>query len=271
MYKLIALDLDGTLTDKNKNILPETREKLMELAKRGIKIVLASGRPTAGLFKEAMELRLDLYGGYLLSFNGARVLDYKTNHVIYEQTLPAEVAHTMYDRAKLFGLSPLTYNATKIITEDAGDHWIQLECFTTKMPIWLVQNFKETVDFPVNKVLITGEPYYIEQILDEFKKPYEETMSIYRSDPYYIECMAQGIDKAKSLSAICKILNIKQEETIAFGDGYNDLSMIEWCGLGVAMENAVDEVKSRANYITKSNNDNGVAYCLNELEEKGLL
>ena len=104
MYKLIALDLDGTLTDKNKNILEETKQELIKLAQKGIIIVLASGRPTAGIFKEAKELTLDQVGGYLLSFNGARVLDYKTNEVVYEQTLSSEIAHEMYDRAKAFGL-----------------------------------------------------------------------------------------------------------------------------------------------------------------------
>ena len=257
MYKLIALDLDGTLTDKNKNILEETKQELIKLAQKGIIIVLASGRPTAGIFKEAKELTLDKVGGYLLSFNGARVLDYKTNEVVYEQTLSSEVAHEMYDRAKAFGLSPLTYNATEIITEDIGDHWIQLESFTTKMNIKHVQDFKKEVNFDVNKVLITGEPAYVAQILDEFKAPYEG--------------MANGIDKAASLDVLCKKLGIKQEETIAFGDGYNDLSLIEYCGYGVAMENAVDEVKERANYITLSNNDNGIAYCLKQLEEKGLI
>ena len=271
MYKLIALDLDGTLTDKNKNILEETKQELIKLAQKGVIIVLASGRPTAGIFKEAKELTLDQVGGYLLSFNGARVLDYKTNEVVYEQTLSSEIAHEMYDRAKAFGLSPLTYNATEIITEDIGDHWIQLESFTTKMNIKHVQDFKKEVSFDVNKVLITGEPAYVAQILDEFKAPYEGKMSIYRSDPYFIECMANGIDKAASLDVLCKKLGIKQEETIAFGDGYNDLSLIEYCGYGVAMENAVDEVKERANYITLSNNDNGIAYCLKQLEEKGLI
>ena len=271
MYKLIALDLDGTLTDDHKNILEETKQKLIELANKGVVIVLASGRPTAGIFKEANELTLDNVGGYLLSFNGARVLDYQTNEVVYEQTLSPEVAHEMYDRAKYFGLSPLTYNPTEIITEDIGDHWIQKESFTTKMNIHHVHDFKSFVDFPVNKVLITGEPAYVATIIDEFKAPYEGKMSIYRSDPYFIECMANGIDKAASLRVLCEKLGIKQEETIAFGDGYNDLSLIEYCGYGVAMANAVDEVKERANYITLSNNDNGIAYCLKQLEEQGLI
>ena len=262
MYKLIALDLDGTLTDKNKNILEETKQELIKLAQKGVIIVLASGRPTAGIFKEAKELTLDKVGGYLLSFNGARVLDYKTNEVVYEQTLSSKVAHEMYDRAKVFGLSPLTYNATEIITEDIGDHWIQLESFTTKMNIKHVQDFKKEVNFDVNKVLITGEPAYVAQILDEFKAPYEGKMSIYRSDPYFIECMANGIDKAASLDVLCKKLGIKQEETIAFGDGYNDQAMFREVGHGIAMGNAVDVLKEKATYITDNFDQEGILKAL---------
>ena len=264
MYKLIALDLDGTLTDKNKNILEETKQELIKLAQKGIIIVLASGRPTAGIFKEAKELTLDKVGGYLLSFNGARVLDYKTNEVVYEQTLSSEVAHEMYDRAKAFGLSPLTYNATEIITEDIGDHWIQLESFTTKMNIKHVQDFKKEVNFDVNKVLITGEPAYVAQILDEFKAPYEGKMSIYRSDPYFIECMANGIDKAASLDVLCKKLGIKQDETIAFGDGRNDLEMLEEVNTGVAMGNAVPEAKAVANEVCQDVINDGITLWLKE-------
>ena len=177
-YKLIALDLDGTLTNDKKEILEETKEVLIELAKKGIHIVLASGRPTPGLFKEAKELKFDEVGGYLLSFNGAWVINYQTGEVIYEQTLTADVAHEMYDRAKSFGVSVLTYNSKEIITEDLGDHWVQIESFTTKMPICHVQSFKEAVTGNVNKVLITGEPAYVATVVDDFKAPYGDRMSI---------------------------------------------------------------------------------------------
>ena len=94
-------------------------------------------------------------------------------------------------------------------------------------------------------------------------------MSIYRSAPFFIEVMAQGIDKAASLQALIERLGIKQEEVISFGDGYNDLSMIEFAGMGVAMENAVDQVKQCADYITLSNDDEGIYECLKLLNEKG--
>ena len=137
------------------------------------------------------------------------------------------------------------------------------------MPIKHIDSFKETVNFSVNKVLLTGEPDYAKRIIDEFKEPYGESLSIYRSAPFFIEVMAQGIDKAASLQMLIEQLGIKQEEVISFGDGYNDLSLIEFAGMGVAMANAVDEVKQRANYITLSNDEEGIYECLKMLSGKG--
>ena len=268
-YKLIALDLDGTLKSTNKQILPKTKIILQELAKQGIVIVLASGRPTAGLYKEADELKLNETGGYLLSFNGAKVVDYQTKETIYQKVYNAKIAHDVYDRAKKYGLAVMTYGDGVIITEDIDDEYVIIESEINHLPIKLVKNFKETVDFSVNKVLLTGKPEYVEKIIDEFKEPYGDSLSIYRSAPFFIEVMAQGIDKAASLQALIERLGIKQEEVISFGDGYNDLSMIEFAGMGVAMENAVDQVKQCADYITLSNDDEGIYECLKLLNEKG--
>ena len=153
-YKLIALDLDGTLKSTNKQILPKTKIILQELAKQGIAIVLASGRPTAGLYKEADELKLNETGGYLLSFNGAKVVDYQTKETIYQKVYNAKIAHDVYDRAKKYGLAVMTYGDGVIITEDIDDEYVIIESEINHLPIKLVKNFKETVDFSVNKVLL---------------------------------------------------------------------------------------------------------------------
>ena len=163
----------------------------------------------------------------------------------------------------------MTYADGVIITEDIDDEYVIIESEINHLPIKLVKNFKETVDFSVNKVLLTGKPEYVQKIIDEFKESYGDSLSIYRSAPFFIEVMAQGIDKAASLQALIERLGIKQEEVISFGDGYNDLSMIEFAGMGVAMENAVDQVKQCADYITLSNDDEGIYECLKLLNEKG--
>lgn len=268
-YKLIALDLDGTLTSTDKQILPKTKEILQNLANQGVTIVLASGRPTAGLYREAEELKLAQNGGYLLSFNGAKVVDYQTKEIVYEKVYDAKTVHSVYDRAKEYNLAVMTYTDELIITEDETDEYVMVESKINHMPLKHVDDFKGAVDFSVNKVLLTGKPEYAGAIVEEFKAPYGDSLSIYRSAPYFIEVMAQGIDKAASLQALIDNLNIKQSEVISFGDGYNDLSMIEFAGMGVAMANAVDEVKQRADYITLSNDEEGIYECLKMLQEKG--
>ena len=232
----------------------------------GIKIVLASGRPTPGLRHEAKELDLEKYGGYILSFNGARVVDVKTKDTIYEQTLTIDEAKKAYDRAKEYGLACMTYEDDMIVTEDINDEYVNVESSINDIQKKKV-SFKTNLKNPIHKVLLTGKPDYVGSIIDEFKQPFGDSLSIYRSAPFFIEIMAQGIDKAASLDRLVKILGMKQEEVMAFGDGYNDLSMIEYAGMGIAMDNAVDGVKERANYITLSNNDDGIADALYKMIE----
>ena len=265
-YKLIALDLDGTLKNTNNEITPQTKEALIKAQEMGIKIVLASGRPTPGLRHEAKELDLEKYGGYILSFNGARVVDVKTKDTIYEQTLTIDEAKKAYDRAKEYGLACMTYEDDMIVTEDIDDEYVNVESSINDIQKKKV-SFKTNLKNPIHKVLLTGKPDYVGSIIDEFKQPFGDSLSIYRSAPFFIEIMAQGIDKAASLDRLVKILGMKQEEVMAFGDGYNDLSMIEYAGMGIAMDNAVDGVKERANYITLSNNDDGIADALYKMIE----
>ncbi len=266
-YKLIALDLDGTLKNSKNMITPKTKEALMKVQEMGVKIVLASGRPTPGLRFDSKELKLNEYGGYLLSFNGARVYDIQNDKSIYEQTLSIDEAKAVYDRAKEFNLVPMTYKGNIILTEKGDDEYVQVESRICKIEIQEVENLPLKFENPIFKLLLTATPEYAGSVVESFKEPFENSLSIYRSAPFFIEVMAQGIDKAASLERLVRYLGISKEEVMAFGDGYNDLSMIEYAGLGVAMENAVEGVKERADFITKSNDEDGIAYVLSQYFE----
>lgn len=257
-YKIIALDLDGTLKNNQNEITPKTKAALIECQKRGLTVVLASGRPTPGLRYEAAALELEKYGGILLSFNGARVYDIKNDRVIFEKVVKKEVADLMYDRAKAYGLACLTYDGDDILTEDDDDQYVQVEKSINDMPIRHTDHFKASFNHDVNKVLLTGEPDYIASIEEAFKAPYQDQLSIYRSAPFFIEIMAQNVDKAASLQKVCEALGASKEELIAFGDGFNDISMIAFAGLGVAMGNAQEPVKQAADIITLSNEEDGI-------------
>lgn len=214
-YKLIALDLDGTLKNSDNQITAKTKEALIEVQKQGVKIVLASGRPTAGLRHEAKELLLDKFGGYLLSFNGARVGTVPNQETVYEQTLSIEEAKKVYTRAKQYNLACMTYKNDSIYTEDIDDEYVCIEAKINDIRKYQVSSFIDILENPIHKVLLTGTPDYIASIEEEFKKPFGNELSIYRSAPFFLEVMAKNIDKAASLDRLAKSLGIKQEEVIA--------------------------------------------------------
>lgn len=266
-YKLIALDLDGTLKNSENKITEETRKTLIKAQQLGAKVVLASGRPTPGLRHEAAALDLETYEGYLLAFNGAKVMDAKTRQTMFEQCLTVEQAKKAYDEAKKHDLAILTYYDNGVYTEDVEDQYVKVEGHINDIEINKVDDFKAILRDPINKVLCTGEPEHVASVLKEYQDAFPG-LSIYRSAPYFIEVMAPNIDKAASLDKLVKMLGLTREEVIAFGDGYNDLSLIEYAGCGVAMNNAVDEVKEKADVVTLSNDEDGIAYMLKKLEEE---
>lgn len=266
-YKLIALDLDGTLKNSQNRITEETRKTLIKAQQLGATIVLASGRPTPGLRHEAEILELEKYEGYLLAFNGAKVMDAKTRQTMFEQCLTVDQAKKAYDEAKKHHLAILTYYDDAVYTEDADDHYVNVEGHINDIEIKKVDSFKSILKDPINKVLCTGEPEHVASVLQDYQDAFPG-LSIYRSAPYFIEVMAPHIDKAASLDKLVKLLGLSQNEVIAFGDGFNDLSLIEYAGCGVAMANAVDEVKEKADTVTLSNDEDGIAYMLKKLEEE---
>lgn len=265
MNKLIALDIDGTLTNSKKEILPKTKEILIELNKQGCGLILASGRPVPGLKSIANELKFDDFGGYLLAFNGSYVGNYQTKEIIYQNTFSRDLGYQVYNLAKKYNLAVLTYKDDDIISEDIDDQYVKVEGKINQMMIKQVDDFKANLPENIIKILITGQPEVLESLVGIFQDTFDSKLAIYRSAPFFIEVNPIGVDKAKSLATLCKHLNIDSSDLIAFGDGYNDLEMIEYAGIGVAMGNAVEEVKDLANYITASNDEEGIYLALKDL------
>lgn len=262
-FKMIVLDLDGTLTNSEKKITPKTKKALMKAQKSGVKVVLASGRPTFGIEPIARELEIDKYGGYVLSFNGGKIIDWKTKEVVFQQVLPAEKIPELYEESKRQKVAILSYNGDDIVTEDPEDIYVGEEAKINTMPIRGVDNFVEAVSEPVTKCLMVAEGSYLAEVEKKVQEKFGKELSIYRSQPFFLEIMAPGIDKAQSLNRLLDHLHMTKDEMIACGDGFNDLSMIELAKLGVAMNNAQDEVKKKANFITLNNDSDGVAYVVN--------
>ncbi len=253
--KILILDIDGTLTNSKKEITQNTLKALIKIQELGNTIILASGRPTHGVKHISDLLQLDKYGGYILSFNGARIMNAKTKKVVYQQCLPNECIKPLYEYACAHDMGLVTYQEDKVITGTRVDSYMEFEAGLNKMDLISVEDFVSYVDFDINKCLFTAKEDVAPQYEIELAKQYDGVLSVYRSEPFFVEAMPLGIDKAASLERLFQIIGVNKSDTIACGDGFNDMSMIEFAGVGVAMANAQEPVKQIADYVTKRSND----------------
>ena len=257
-HKILVLDIDGTLTNSKKEITPATKNALYAMQAAGYQLAIASGRPTAGVEPIAKECKLDEYGGYILSFNGARVVRFSTGEILYNNTLPQQFIPQIYEIAKERGVGMITYDPNdNLITGTRTDKYMG-EARINRRDIYQVQDFIGAIKFPVNKCLISGEPEVLAPLTEELQKRYYGVLNIYRSEPFFLEIMPPMVDKAHALERLLPSLGIGREECVCCGDGYNDITMLQYAGLGVAMANAQLEVREAADIITLSNDEDGL-------------
>lgn len=261
-YEIIALDLDGTLTNSRKIITPRTKNVLMEWQERGKKLVLASGRPTVGMMHLAEELLLSRYGNYVMAFNGAVIIDCGTGKIISESFMPVSANREVWELSRKEGVDLFTYEGTTLLTNNMSNPYVIREKEIDRLSIRQIEDMGAYLDFPVPKLVLTADSEILEPVEERVRGAMGEAYNVYRSEPFYLEVLAQGIDKGNCLLKLLELIGLKKEQAIACGDGYNDLTMIQCAGLGVAMENAVPAVKEAADYITFSNEEDGVAHVV---------
>ena len=256
--KVLVLDIDGTLTNSQKEISEATKRGIKVVLEHGHKVILASGRPTNGMRRYEEELELEKYGGYLLSFNGGRIINCRTGEVIYQRTLPLTIVPGLYAFACRKHCGLITYFGDNIISAFSPDEYVLLESRINNMPVKVVEDFKDYVDFEINKCLLTAPPSQAEVLEQELQNKYGDIVSVYRSEPFFIEIMPKNVDKAASLDKMLTSIGLTRDNAICCGDGFNDISMIRYAGVGVAMGNAQPPVKDAADYVTDTNDRDGL-------------
>ena len=272
--KVIILDVDGTLTNNKKVISEKTKDTLIKAQKAGALLILASGRPTSGLIDFARELKMDENHGLLVSFNGAKVVDCKTNEVLFNETMSVEDGQAVLEHMKKFDVKPMIDKGNYMYVNDVFNNQIhyngeplniiQYESRGGKFKLCEKDDLAAFADYPLNKILTAGEPEYLQANYKEMMEPFKDTLSCMFTSPFYFEFTAKGIDKAKALNTVLIPMGYKREEMIAFGDGHNDASMVKYAGIGVAMGNAVDDLKAVADEVTLSNEEDGIACTLSK-------
>ena len=274
MIKAILLDIDGTLTNDEKQITPRTAEALKKAQAHGVKLVLASGRADQGLHAFADVLDMKDNGGVFVAFNGAKSLNYETGEIYFEQAMTVDQGKRVLEHMKNFEVAScidygeymLTNNAYLTIERDGAPYMIvEYEAHNNSFLVREEADLAAKVDWGINKILNAGEPEYLQQHWQEMLAPFEGELNAMFTAPFYYEFTPLGVDKSRALRETFAALGIDQSEIIAFGDAQNDRTMLEWAGIGVAMGNAVDEVKAVADIVTLSNNEDGIAVTLEEV------
>lgn len=272
--KAIVLDLDGTLLNSKKIVSPGTKQKLIEAQEKGIKVILASGRPTPAMMQIAEELELDKYEGYVVSYNGSSVYDAKTKEFVFQQLISEELSKDILNHVGQYDVVPMVVIEDCIYVTDAFfdiDYplpagykmVVEYESRMAPFKVTEVDDFNVVVDRPLNKILLAGRPDYLAKNWEALSAPFLGQATSVFSTPFYFEFTDVGVDKAYALHEFLPKLGIKPENVIAFGDGQNDRSIIEYAGVGVAMANAVPEILKLADKVTKSNDEDGIVEMLN--------
>lgn len=265
-YKLLVLDVDGTLLNGDREISKRTLAALLKVQQMGVRIVLASGRPTYGLLPLAKTLELGNYGGFILSYNGCQIISAQNGEIVFERRINPEMLPYLEKKARKNGFAIFTYHDDTIIANDPENEYIQSEARLNNLKLIKEEEFSIGVDFaPCKCMLVSDDEEALVALEQLWKSRLNGALEVFRSEPYFLEVVPCGIDKANSLGALLEHLDIKRDEVIAIGDGVCDVTMIQLAGLGVAMGHSQDSVRVCADYVTATNEEDGVAQAVEKL------
>ena len=262
MYKAVFTDMDGTLLKGNHTVSHTTIQVIQKLLAEGILIIPISARPLHGMLPITKNIFPDDIP--VVSLNGSYI--YHKGKIIYQVDMPLPSVEMIHTLSEKFPVSAMYYSQMDWYSTEATAA-VKKEQRITPVPI-TIQGFEKTSKIweqkqtGPNKILIAGEPHVILDIEKELLQTFGSGLNIYKSQPKYVEAMHPDASKTNAMRFIMDMYGIRQNETIAIGDNYNDVGMIEAAGMGVAMGNAPEEIKSSAGFVTDSNNNDGVAKAL---------
>lgn len=269
-YKLIATDMDGTLLDEEHGITKENVEAIVKVQReKGVKFVLASGRPSYAMFEYAKELQMDKYEGYVLAFNGGELIDMKTNEVIFHEGLDKQDIENVYKVSKEINVPMILYVGDTIYGTEATEG-VMYEADQCKMKFQKFDSLEELEKKGIDKTtkcMIIGTPEEVLMAEKHMNKVHGNDYFIAISKPIFLEIANKNVDKGKTLKKLGEIENIKPEEMIAVGDSANDKPLLELVGMPVAVENAIPEIKSISKFISTSNVEHGLKTVIEKFFE----
>lgn len=257
MYKMITIDVDDTLLNDERVVTEKTKQALVNAIEKGVKVTLATGRMYSSAKQIASQIGLNIP---LITYQGSLVKNLLDGKVLYERSVPKEITQFLYDYAAKHELHIQGYFEDQLYSLVDNDK-IKQYSKVANVP-YLIEKAETLCQKPLSKILFFDEP----EVLDAHEKKLNELIGdrahITKSKPYFLEVLHLEGTKGHAVRYLAEHFDCSLSEVIAIGDSWNDHEMIEVAGLGVAMENAIGSLKAIADYVTKSNNEDGVKHVI---------
>lgn len=263
-YKMLVLDIDDTLLNSKYEMSDVTKERLLQFQEDGFKLVLATGRPTKSAVEVAEQLQLDKFDSFALSFNGAVVTKVKGREELFSQRMDLAEQKELVDYIHDTGLAIIAYGDNDVLYLSKQNDYSDMEGQLTGMPTIYDEDYANNLQTPELKFIAVGDPEIVDKYNAELGGKFGQTTNAMTSKDYFLEFMHKDVSKGQSLHRLCKHLGIDISEVVAVGDGNNDESMLVEAGIGIAMGNASDYLKSIADDVTLTNDEDGVVAVLDK-------
>ena len=262
MYKLVAIDMDGTLLREDKTISERTKNTIVSAREKGVTVVLATGRPIQGVSRYLEELNMYTEKDYVLTYNGALIQKTESKESVAKIALKGEDFHYLKKLSDKLGVHIHAFSEKQGLITPKNSKYTEVEADINKIEIHEINMDDISDDEVMIKIMMIDEPEILSKAMDKLPKEVYDKYTVVRSAPFFLEFLNKSVNKGVGVEMLAKHLGVKREEVMTFGDAGNDIHMIEYAGLGVAMGNAFDEIKEAADYITDSNNNDGVAKAI---------
>lgn len=262
-YKLLVLDVDGTLLNSQREISKRTIQTLRKVQSIGIKVALASGRPTYGILPIAKAIDLGVYDGYIISYNGAQVISARNGEILFERTIDPQMVPYLEKKADKMGMTLAYYDGDEVVSTDIENPHIVDEARMNGMKLRRAEIVSaEMEDWPTEVMLFCDDEQELSGLDEHMQRHLNGVMDTIHSNPYMLEVVGYQVGKSYAMSALVQKLGIGLDEVIAIGDGAADINMIQMAGTGIAMGNATEGVRRCADFTTLDNDQDGAALAI---------
>ena len=267
MIKLVAIDMDGTLLNSKKELLEETKQYFKDFHKKETEtlLVLCTGRPETGIRPYLKDLGYLEENHYIISQNGANIYESRTGKRVMDAFLDSAAIQKWIELGKKHGISVMGAGVDYYYCFDQEPtEWMEFDVKLVSGKLKRIPT-KESLNTDFYKILLMGDEEQLNEFETYIPEEWRDEFYVVRSQKYLVEVLTKGVNKAFGLEKLAQKLNIDPSEIAAIGDAANDIEMLEYAGLAIAMGNGSEEVKAISDIITDTNENNGVIKAINKL------